>query len=246
VKSLSYILADDDVVIRELVSQYLQLIPNITCLAICEDAFKAKEAMQIAIPDFLILDVEMPHLSGLQFVKSLTTAPYIIFISSHLHYAAEAFEVDAVDYLVKPIHVERLIRSIDKVRELIDFKTNYKAEEVAQLPDSEGFFIRENSSYVRVLYQDVLYIESMADFVNIYLNNGSKKLALVNLKNIELQLPTTTFVRISRTHIVNKQRVEAIDNNSITLSKLRLPIGKTFSEEVVKSIIGNSAIKRHT
>jgi two-component system, LytTR family, response regulator len=244
-KTLTYILVDDDIVIRELVSQYLQLIPNITCLAICEDAFKAKEAMQIAQPDFMILDVEMPNLTGLQFAKSITKVPYLIFISSHLHYAVDAFEVDAVDYLVKPIHIERLIRSIDKVRALIDYKNNYKADEATQASDNEGFFIREKNSFVRILYNDVLYIESMADFVNIYLQNGTKKMALVNLKNIEQQLPTASFVRISRTNIVNKQRIESIDNNSIIVSKLQLPIGKTYSDNVLKSVLGNSAIKRH-
>jgi DNA-binding LytR/AlgR family response regulator len=246
VKNLTCILIDDDLVIRELVAQYLQLIPNVECMAVCEDAFKAKEMMQTIKPDFIILDIEMPHLSGLQFAKSLIHAPYIIFITSHLHYAADAFEVDAVDYLVKPIHLERLIRSIDKIRMLIDYKANYKTEEETKASEADGFFVKDKVNYIKILYTQVLYIESMADFVNIYLFDGTKKMVLVNLKNIQDQLPQNNFIRISRTHIINKQRIEAIGNQSVSIGKLQLPIGKIYTEEVFNAVVGNTIIKRHS
>jgi DNA-binding LytR/AlgR family response regulator len=182
----------------------------------------------------------------LQLAKSMMQVPYIIFVSSHLKYAAEAFEVDAVDYLVKPIHLERLIRSVDKVRMLIDYKANYKDESQTKASDDDGFFVKDKSNYIKILFSNVLYIESMADFVNIYLSDGTKKMVLVNLKNMENQLPSTIFIRISRTNIVNKQRIEAIDSNVISLGKIQLPIGKTYADEVFKDVVANSIIKRYS
>jgi len=241
---LSYIFADDDPVYREVIVQQLQLIPNLHCLAVCENALQASSQLQQHNPDLLILDVEMPGLTGIQLAKSLARLPLIIFISSHSNYAADAFEVDAIDYLVKPVVVHRLMRAIEKARLLLEMKTTIPASEGFKGSDDAAFFIKDKSSFIKINYADVLYMESLGDFVNIYLLGGGKKIALVSMKNLEQQLPAADFIRISRTHMINRKRITAIDSTSIMLDKIQLPIGKTYSENVLQAVVGNSAIKR--
>lgn len=241
---LSYILADDDPLYRELTLQYLALMPGLDCLAVCESAIEANEQLKNNFPDLLILDVEMPGLTGIQLAKSLRQLPMIIFITSHIHYAADAFEVDAIDYLVKPITQERLLRAIEKARSLKELKSSVAANEGFKTSGDGSFFVKEKNTFVRIHFSDVLYIESLGDFVTIFLQNGDKKLALVSMKNLEQQLPPADFIRISRTHMVCREKISALDSNAVQLGKIQLPVGKTYAESVLQSVIGNAAIKR--
>ena len=242
---MTYIVADDDELFLMLIQQYLQYIPDLECIGAFNNSIPASNAIQNLNPDLLISDVEMPLLNGIQLVKSLNKLPLIIFVSSHKEYAVDAFEVDAVDFLTKPLLPERLIRSIDKVRQLIKLRHNTEQYEGFKMGPEESFFIRENSAYLRIPFNDVVYIESLDDFVNIFLQNNTKKIALVSLKNLEKQLPSSHFVRISRSHIVNKNKISSLDSNNLMLDKIRLNIGKTYGEHVIESVIGNKAIKRH-
>jgi DNA-binding LytR/AlgR family response regulator len=241
---LKYILADDDPVYLELMLQYLKLIPNCECLASCSNAIETGAQMQQRFPDLLILDVEMPGLSGLQFAQSLSRLPLIIFISSHRSYAADAFEVDAVDFIVKPLMPERLIRAVEKSRALLEMKKSIREEEGFKLSGDLSFFIKDKNAFVKIYYNDVLYIESLGDFVNIFLQNGDKKIALVSMKSIELQLPDMHFIRISRTHMVNKQKITSIETNTLMLDKIQLVIGKSYNATVLQAVIGNKAVRR--
>jgi DNA-binding LytR/AlgR family response regulator len=186
----------------------------------------------------------MPGLSGVQLAKSLKQLPFTIFITSHTNYAVDAFELDVVDYLVKPVQTDRLLRAIDKVRALAELKANTNPAEAFQQKDESSFFIKDKNTFLRIAYSELLYAESLGDFVNLYLQNGDKKIVLVSLKNLELQLPASLFIRISRTHMVNKQKVTAIDNELVHMGKIQLHIGKTYAESVIQNIIGNQAIKR--
>ncbi|MDB5202152.1 MAG: hypothetical protein JWQ27_1561 [Ferruginibacter sp.] len=243
-KLITYILADDDPLYRELTIQQLAIIPGLQCLAVCDDAISTREKIAVQQPDLLILDIEMPGLTGIQLAKSLTNVPLVIFISSHAHYAADAFEVDAVDYLVKPVPQERLFRAVDKVKNLLQIKAQTPADEAFSIQKDDSFFIKDKNSFVRVAYADVLYIESLGDFINIYLKDGSRKIALVSLKNAEQQLPSTIFVRISRTHMVNRHNITALDNTTAVLNKIKLPMGKSYAEKALQAILGDNAIKR--
>ena len=241
---IKYLIADDDPMYLSSTIDQLSLIPNLECLAVCNSAVEANGILQTQLPDLLILDVEMPGLMGIQLAKSLKINPLIIFISSHAHYAIDAFEVDAVDYLLKPVSIEKMMRAIEKVRVLYEMKKTIPAHEGFKTESNDSFFIKEKNIYLRIFICEVLYIESLGDFVNIFLDNGQKKIALVSLKNIELQLPANNFLRISRTHIVNKQKITALSSGSVLLNKIELNIGKTYVENTTNEIIGNSGIKR--
>jgi len=241
---IKYIIADDDDLFRTLTLEYLKLIPDLECIGEFKDGLTAITGIQNSHPDLLISDVEMPNLNGMQLVKSINQLPLVIFISSHKQYAVDAFEVDAVDFLTKPIQVERLMKAIDKVRNLLELRRSIPNHEGFKIENGDCFFIREKNAFVRINFSDVNYIESLADFVSIYLLDGSKKTALVSLKNLELQLPGSSFIRISRTHIVNTHKISSLDPATMSLGKIKLLIGKTYSEAVLQSVLGNAAIKR--
>jgi two-component system, LytTR family, response regulator len=243
-KEITYLIADDDPMYREVTQQQLSIIPNLKCIAESESAVEASKILQSVLPDLLILDVEMPSLSGIQLAKSLTKIPLIIFISSHASYAADAFEVDAIDYLVKPVSIERLMRAIEKARILLEMKNSIAANEGFKKDTNDSFFIKDKNAFLRIHNNEVLYIESLGDFVNIFLENGQKKIALVSMKNIELQLPSSDFIRVARTHIVNKQKITSIDTNTVMLGKIQLNIGKTYADTVLQTVMGDSTIKR--
>jgi two-component system LytT family response regulator len=242
--SIDYILADDDAVYRELTIQQLSNIPNLHCLAVCEDALQANAAIAENLPHLLVLDVEMPGLTGIQLAKSLTQIPMIIFISSHSNYAADAFEVDAIDFLVKPVPIHRLMRAIEKARHLQELKNSVAANEGFKKHEEDSFFIKEKNSFVKIHHQNVLYVESLGDFVNIYLTDGEKKIALVNMKSLEQQLPSSEFVRVARNFMVNKSKITAVDNSHVAMGKIQLPMGKAYAENALNAIIGKNVIKR--
>jgi DNA-binding LytR/AlgR family response regulator len=244
INQITYIIADDDSIYRELTLQQLQLIPNLVCLAECDNAVEVAKQLVTYSPDLLILDVEMPELTGIQLVRSLKQLPLIIFISSYTHYAADAFDVDAIDFLSKPATPERLIRAVEKARNLIELKNNTALNEGFKPAADESFFIKDKNAFVRIKYTDVLYIQSLGDFVNILLANGDKKIALVSMKNIEQQLPAAHFIRISRSHMVNIHKITAIESTTITLDKIQLQIGKTYTDIVIQTVVGNAAVKR--
>ncbi len=244
-RNISYIIADDELIYCELLQQYLLAVPDIICLNVCENALEVNKHLQLEKPDLLILDIEMPGLSGLQLVKSLDKQPYIIFISSHPEYALDAFEVDAIDFIKKPIPPERLMRAVEKVRSLLTMKDAFEHQESFQKNDATSFFIREDSAYVRVNYDEVLFFESLTDFVKIYVEHGKEKMVLVNLKNLLQQLPDELFLRISRTHIVNKKRIVSVTKESVFIGKIQLPVGITYADKIIESVVGNTSIKRH-
>lgn len=244
-RPITYVIADDEAVYRTMLESFLQALPQSKCLRICENALEVSSFIHDNPPDVLLLDIEMPGLSGLQLVKSLLKQPYVIFISSHGEYALDAFEVDAIDFIRKPIPPERLLRAMEKVRTLLQMKEDQATLENFRASPDDYFFIREDGAYVRINYDEVLYIESLSDFVKIYLRNKQEKLVLVNLKNLLLQLPSSEFVRISRTHVVYKKAITAVTKDSVILHEIQLPFSAQYAAIINDAIIGNKAIKRH-
>jgi DNA-binding LytR/AlgR family response regulator len=241
---LNYILVDDDELYRDYTHMQLEHIPQLHCLAICDNALTAREQIILLQPDLLVLDIEMVGLSGMQLVKSLTKVPLVIFITSHINFAVDAFELDAVDYLVKPVSQDRLFRAIDKVRKLMSIEqVSNDLEDFEQ--EADHFFIKDRNQHVRLNFADVVYIESLGNFVTFFMKNGDKKIALVSLNQLEIQLAHADFVRISRSHIINKNFVTSIENEKIIyLNNVPLSIGKTYVSTVITLILGNSTIKR--
>lgn len=183
-----------------------------------EEAYKYLEEYPV---DLLFLDIEMPQQNGVDFYKSLPVKPLVVFTTAYDHYAIEGFNVNAVDYILKPISLDRFETAIEKSKKHLEKAVDY-------------LMIRADYKLHKVDYSDILYIESLDDYIQIYLSNKSKIIARMSMKNIIEKLPSEHFIRIHRSYIIPIARVQSIQNKQIILPELALPVGDTFRENVLK------------
>lgn len=240
---INYIIVDDDELQIDFLQMQLHNMEELHCLEVCTNAFDARKKIVELKPDLLILDIEMPGLTGLQLVKSMKELPAVIFVTSHPGYAVDAFDVEAIDYIIKPVAPERLIRAIDKVKKLKDKQSSNTPDAELNF-DQDAFFTRDKHTYVKTAYKDVLYIESSGNFSFIHTLCGGKQIVLANLAKMEEQMPGNIFIRISRSFIINKQYVRSINSEQIQIENTFLNIGKQYAEKVLATIIGKNVIKR--
>jgi DNA-binding LytR/AlgR family response regulator len=156
----------------------------------------------------------------------------------------DAFDIDAVDYLIKPFSKERFIKAINKVREMVLIRREHFSEKIEMEVHQDCFFVKDRNTFIKIAYDDVLYIQSLGDFSYIFLQNGEKKIVLAALKSFNQQLPEKYFVRISRTHLVNIKKITSLDHEIAQIGKIQLTMGKTYYEDALKKILGNGLIKR--
>lgn len=188
--------------------------------------------------DVVFMDIDMPKLTGIEVAKQLITPPLFVFISSHPEFGAETYEVDALDYILKPLTLERLLKSFKKIYSFLESKQHADREIKTDGVEQTHFFIKENQQYVRLECEDVLYVESLNSFVHIYLRSGKKHLVLVGLKSLEEQLPASLFLRISRSIVVHKNKITAFNGTHVYLGQLCFPIGTTYltkTQEVLQA-----------
>ena len=244
-KQMKIILADDDPVFREHLRLLLLPLKELTVAAVFEDAFSCLQYLQQHSVDLALLDVEMPGLSGIELAKSLSVKPLFIFITSHPGYAVDGFEVEAIDYVVKPIQKERLYKALQKARQILQLQAA-AAQPVAAVAQQEDafIFVKEKNDYIKIELSQIVYAEALSDFVHIHLQNGQKHLVLVNLKNLEPQLKADYFLRISRTHLINIRKVTALRHHQVELEGLSLPIGKSYVETVEAALLKDRTIRR--
>lgn len=240
---IRFVLVDDNECQLKYLSQKLALIPGMHLEGSFVSSAEALEFLQNHTVDVAFLDIEMPGLSGMELVKQLNKAPLIIFVSSFPHFAIDSYELDAIDYLLKPVSTDRLLLSIKKAERLLEQlqQSNHEIK-----PSEQAFFIKDGTTYVKIHFDELLYVQSQNNFVILFLQNGKKHLVLVNLKQFEEQVPDTLFVRISRTHIVNKSKVTAFDHQSVKVQHIDLGIGTTYQHLINGGTFGLPVIKRNS
>lgn len=237
------LVVDDNVVYREALLTLLDYIPQIEVVSTCTNAFEAREVLLNTNFDLVFLDIEMPGLSGVDLIKSLAVHPQFIFITSHPGFAVDSYELEAVDFILKPVTLPRLMKAVSKAELLIRLHSEIGVQEKLDAGD-DHFFVKENNGYTKLFNADILYIESMGNFSSIFLTDGGKKITLVSLKNAEQQLPATDFIRISKTHIINLKKITAIKNGAVVLGKISFAAGKTYYDKVMEEVVGKKIINR--
>lgn len=247
-KPMTIVIADDDPVFREYLRLILSPMTDVHIAAVFEDAFETLKYLQTNAVDLALLDVEMPGLTGLELARSLQVKPMFMFITSHPGYALEGFDVEAIDYILKPIQKERVYKAIQKAQQLMQLKQAAAAPLPAAAGTDDGafIFVKEKNDYIKLDLAHIVYVEALSDFVQIHLQNGQKHLVLVNLKNLEPQLKADYFLRISRTHLINIRRVTALRNHHIELEPdgVSLPIGKSYLDAVEDTLLKDRTIRR--
>ena len=215
------IVADDIRVEREAIVSQLKKLPAVTVIAACTSAVEVMEVLHRQKADIIFSDINMPDLTGMELLKSLKHPPAFVFVTSHTDYAAESYELDAVDYIVKPVTLPRLSKAVNKAIEYLTIRQQAAAQPADEQPAFKGdnfFYIREDGLYTRLLYDQVSHIESMGDFCKIYTTAGKTHIVLVSLKNLESQLPADPFMRIHKQFVINLHHIRSIAADTVEMT----------------------------
>lgn len=218
---------DDEPFALKQLSDYIRKTPFFSLLASCHSANEAMEIMENHDPDILFVDINMPGLSGMEFVKSLSKKYQIVFTTAYSEYAVESYKVEAVDYLLKPITYADFLKSANKVK--LKIEDNSKSVENNA---SDHFFVKADGKHVRIAFEKICYIESLSEYVKIHLLDGGKVITYMRLKHLEAALPSHQFMRIHRSHIINLNEIKAVEKARVLLNNENyVAIGEQYKPE---------------
>ncbi|MDU0371345.1 LytR/AlgR family response regulator transcription factor [Hymenobacter endophyticus] len=241
---ISCLLLDDDPLVLDLLQAYVAMTDILDVKAAFTDPLSAHRYLLENPVQVLFSDVTMPHLSGIDLVRSLHQPPLVILMTAYPQYAMEGFNLDVIDFLLKPISLDRFLKAVNKVAGILRVSTSAADAQNDTLTGWGSFFIRTDAQFVRLHYREVLYIEALKDFTKINTSDGRTHLTLVNLKNLEEQLPPGMFVRTHRSYLVNAARIDSVSNLEVKVSGHALPLGQTYRERVTERIVNRSLIRR--
>ena len=224
------VIVDDEKLARQLLESYVDQIPNLELVASCKDGIEANAAILEQDVDLVISDIQMPGLLGTELIKSLSSPPMVIFTTAYKDYAVEGFELEAIDYLIKPFPMERFLKAVNKAFERLELLRGEKLE-----AKQSYLTIKADHKLYKVQYTDIRYIEGMREYVSFYVPSG-RITALMSLKNLEEILPSDTFIRCHKSFIINKNLVETLEGSSLTIQGKSIPIGQSYKEKVVQDV----------
>ncbi len=229
---------DDEPLAVKKISAYIQKTPFLELVAECRGGFEAIDILGKYKIDLLFVDINMPDLNGLEFVKSLADKPYIVFTTAYSEYAVEGFQVDAADYLLKPVTYGNFLKAANKVKNLIDLNANSQKESIRAT--ASHLFVKSDYKLIRIGLDEIQYIESQHEYIKIHLINSAPVMTQLSLKTIEEQLPCARFMRVHRSYIVNLTRISVIERNRIVFDgKIYIPVSDQYKEKFQAYIDGN-------
>lgn len=232
---LRCIAIDDEPLALELLEDNISKVPYLKLVAACTDPLQALSVMQQEPVDLVFLDIQMPGLTGLQFIQSVAHKPMFILITAYEKYALEGYSLDVVDYLVKPVALDRFIKACNKAWELHKLRVGNQEEK----KEANHFFINVDYSLLKVVFADIIWIEGLKDYIKIHLKSSSKPIVTrMSMKSLEEELPSSQFIRIHKSYIVSKDFITSVKKNSLFLGATELPIGESYKdavEQMVKS-----------
>lgn len=230
------IIIDDEPLAREGLLDYVGKTAFLSNMGDFKNTTLAKGFMKEHPVDLVFLDISMPGENGLEFLRSLNDPPMVIFTTAHREYAADSYELDAMDYLVKPIGFDRFLKAVNKVYSRSISESN-------KTTDKDFFFVKVDGVLTKVLVEDILYVEGMKDYVKIHRGSKSTLITLLSLKQMEEQLPSE-FIRVHRSFIIAANRVEAIEGNILKVDGHEIPIAPQLRNEILDKITGGRFLKR--
>ena len=222
------LLVDDEPPALRVLEKYIVLVDNLELVACCHNAFQAMEVLQTKKIDLLFLDIQMPQLSGTSFLKTLSQPPKVIFTTAYKEFASEAFDLDAVDYLVKPVSLERFLKAVNKVTNAVR-----SIQPDVHEPAVSGFlYFRSERKMVKVFLAEIRYIESIRDYIKIYREHDKPLLVKQSMATLEAMLPRDMFLRVHRSFVVSIHKITAFTKKDVELGTTEIPIGRLYAAQV--------------
>jgi two-component system LytT family response regulator len=234
---LRCIAIDDEPLALELLEDNISKVPFLQLAASCNNPVEAMKILQEQTIDLIFLDIQMPGLTGLQFLQSLTQKPMAILITAYEKYALEGYNLDVVDYLVKPVSLDRFIKACNKAWELHQLRT--KPAGITET-NPDYIFVNVDYSLLKIVLSDITWIEGLKDYIKIHLKSTSKPvITRMGMKTIEEELPVSRFVRIHKSYIISKAHITAVRKNSVFVGEIELPVSENYPDAII-SITGKS------
>jgi len=232
-KQFNCLIVDDEPIACEIIMHYCSHLPFLNIVAVCGNAFEAKSILTDNQIDIIFLDIQMPVLDGLSFLRTLKHPSQIIFTTAYKEYAVDAFDLTACDYLLKPFSLERFIIAIDKA---VDKLNTTKSTTIPrhEIP-IDHFFIKAEGKIFKISYEELLYAEAKGNYTKVVTSNKTI-LSPISFSSFEKLLESNFFVRVHRSFIINKSKVESIEGNSILINKVEIPIGSNYKESFLKCL----------
>jgi DNA-binding LytR/AlgR family response regulator len=237
------ILIDDEPLARQGLEKMLESISSLVLLDSFSNALDANEYLKSSEVDLMFLDIEMAALNGLDFAKSLMSKPLIIFVTAYPQYALDSYEIDAIDYLVKPVRMERMLKAVNKAENYLKLLQKDREEPETASVENDYVFIKSDRRFVKIFFKEILFIEGLKDYVIIQ-TESKKVLTAMNIKTIHAQLPEKNFTRVSKSFIVNTDHIISVDTHSIYIKDEEIPVGSNFKEEFFEKFVSGKLIKR--
>jgi DNA-binding LytR/AlgR family response regulator len=236
---LRCVIIDDEPIARKGLKEYMQDASFLQLAGEFDNPIKAADLLAHEKIDLLFLDIQMPKMTGMEFLKTLAHPPMVIFTTAYPQYAVEGFEWNAIDYLLKPFSFERFWKAVSKARSMQEVIT----KPVTATAEPDYFFIKTDNKLVKVLYDDILFVEALQNYVAVY-TTGKKYITYLTFHSIEAHLPATRFIKTHKSYIVAASKVESIEGNDITIGSHHVPISRTEREAVLQQLIQNRLLRR--
>ncbi len=242
---INVIIVDDEPLAQDVLETYIEKVPELHLVQKCGNAFEANEVLKNNQVDLMFLDIQMPQLTGIDFLKTLSKPPLVIFTTAYPNYAIEGFELNALDYLLKPISAERFMKAVNKATEQIELQRKESPSNTGQTPEEDSpdyIFVKADKKLVKINFDEIIYIEGLKDYVIIRLEN-TRVITLQTMKSLEDKLPMAMFKRIHRSYIVNINKISAIVGNMVEVMEKgqakHLPVGKNYRDELLDMVNKN-------
>lgn len=235
---MKVIIVDDEPLAQEVLGTYIQKFPQLELVAQCNNAIEAGEFLRSNSIDLMFLDIQMPQISGIDFLKTLAHPPQVIFTTAFSEYAMAGYELNVVDYLLKPIAFDRFAKAVNKALASGPSQGSDAATDAAKDQAADYIFVKADKKLIKVRFSDISYIEGLKDYVILHTPEG-RIVTLQTMKSLEKKLPSDIFMRIHRSYIVNLANVSIIEGNTIQMGKKIIPIGKNYKDKLLEMVNKN-------
>jgi DNA-binding LytR/AlgR family response regulator len=237
---INCIIIDDEPLARKGLKEYINDVDFLSLAGEFDNPLKATELLGRGEAQLLFLDIQMPKITGLEFFKTLQQAPPVIFTTAYPQYALDGFEVNALDYLVKPISFERFLKAALKAKEYFEVREKNTIE-ASVSPDY--FFIKADNKLVKIFFDDVLFAEALQNYVTIH-TKDKKYITYLTFKSVEDYLPADKFIKVHKSYIVSAQKLDSIEGNGIRIGQHHIPISRNLKDEVMDKLLKGKFLKR--
>lgn len=224
--NLKCLIVDDEPLARNLLAEYVKKVSYLELVEVCSSPLTALEALRKNTIDILFLDIQMPEITGITLLKTLQKPPLVILTTAYSEYALESYELDVVDYLLKPITFDRFLKAVDKASGRITTSPQ-KGRDPAADPGNPFVFVKDGTRLVKVMLEDILYVEGLKDYVTIH-TRTQKVVTLQRLKSLETQLPADKFIRIHHSYIIALKAIDAVHRGEVQIGTAMIPVSDSY------------------